>query len=148
MALTKQDIGEIQAVMTEAIAPVMEAIEIRFDGVDNRLDGVDKRLEGVEGRLDGVEGRLDGVITTQNTHTQQLRRLEEKTDQTGRDLQSLSSRLAALENDIKEIYGMLESHDHPPGQSAKLSLDQQILNAYQNILDIAKTANIKLPRSS
>ncbi len=141
----------IEAVET-LILPRFDRMETRLDGVETRLDGVETRLDGVETRLDGVETRLAGVET-------RLGRLELSHDELGRrfgaieagmaQLDSIDNRLKALENDIREIYKILnEKPLHIDKTYQKLSDKQKLVRLHQETLALAQKMGVALPGSS
>lgn len=65
------------------------------------------------------------------------------------ELQPISGELAALRNDVKEIYGMLSDLEDKvvtDEQFGKLSLEQKLLKLNSELLTAAKQAGISLPR--
>jgi hypothetical protein len=63
---------------------------------------------------------------------------------------SLDGRLEALDNDVKDIYAMVSELKKLTRQVAhfeKYDLEQKILKTYEDVVAIAKEANVNLPRS-
>ncbi len=61
---------------------------------------------------------------------------------------SLDGSIKALEDDIKDIYGMiteLQKLTRRVAHFEKYDLEQKVITAYKDILAIAKQENIKLP---
>ena len=77
MALTKEDLQAIKAIVDERLDRVderldrvdekLDRVDERLDRVDERLDRVDERLDKVDERLDKVDERFDGIETRLNT---------------------------------------------------------------------------------
>lgn len=70
------------------------------------------------------------------------------TQQTHGAILPIQNEIAALRNDIKEIYDMIADLQKSPASSSfnKLSLEQKILELNSNLISAAKQAGITLPR--
>lgn len=65
-------------------------------------------------------------------------------------LDSLDGKIAALENDVKEIYEMiadLQRGQQSTNKFLKLSLEDKILKTYNELIITAKQAGVTLPRT-
>jgi hypothetical protein len=63
-------------------------------------------------------------------------------------IDSLGDRLEALENDVKEIYFMLERNNKVNGSDekfSKLTVENKILKTYEQLKITAKQAGVTLP---
>ena len=125
----------------------LESVGSRFDAMDKRFDAMDKRFDAMDKRFDAMDKRFDRVDATLAEHTGQIRDLQVSSIKTVDKLDDIEGRLLALEEDIKEIYMMLDKHVLGKKLTSihGKNLEQQVIEAYQNILQIAKEANIKLP---
>lgn len=128
MALDKSDLNAIQELMTDSLAPVLESIELRFDGLDGRMDGLDGRMEKLE------QGQI------QNTHA--ILDLQTSVHKINTRLDSIEGRLAALENDIKEIYATIFKK---PPVITRTTDKEKLLELYEVVLEMAKKLDVRLP---
>lgn len=98
MSLTATDLQSIRTTVTEAITDVLiQVINPRFDSIETRLDGIEIRLQQLENHAGSTEKRLSTVET-------ELSLLNIQTA-------TIAGRLEALENDVKELYKLI---DHLP----------------------------------
>ena len=92
-----------------------------------------------------------GLIRLKNTldqRTIKLLDLQISNSQIVARLGMIDGRLLVLENDIKEIYKQMADEKFGvklTKKQAKLNVEQKVLEAYKNVLLIAKDANVKLP---
>lgn len=66
MALTTEDLQQIEAILNrkldEKLAPIfvrLDRIGVRLDSLEARMGNLELRMDGVEDRMDNLEGRLE-----------------------------------------------------------------------------------------
>ena len=129
MAIDAKDLESIRAIVIDGVEAVTGP---RFDAIEKRLDEHDRHFVTLEKRTDSLEREMHKGFADV---TSQLDRLE--------------GRVAALENDIKDIYAMLSRLQHLAGSNRsfqQLSLENKLLKLNTELLATAKQAGITLPR--
>ena len=125
-------------------------IDKRFEQVDKRFEQVDKRFEQVDKRFDQIDQRLGLVEATQIQHTSQLTKIQLSVSKLTEKADDIEGRIEALNNDIKEIYIYMDKHSKElkvSTSTANKTLKKLVVDAYTNVLIIAKEAKVELPRS-
>lgn len=123
--------------LAESIASLADMVGEQFNIIGREFKKVDKRFEQIDQRFDKVESKLDD-------HSSQIHSLQVSNAQILSKLDALDGCVEALENDIKDIYSMLNDKQNTKPKSKK-TLEQQVVDAYNNIVAIAEEAGIKLP---
>ncbi len=93
MNLTKDDLLAIQEVVKETVQPMLDnlddtlsqqtaqgfaAVDKRFEKINSRFEKIDARFEGVDSTLSRIENKLDATIDKVDTHTADIRALNQK----------------------------------------------------------------------
>lgn len=125
MTLTRDDLRAIQQVVVDTTMPMFEQVFERFDRLETRMDRVEKGQDEHNRILD--------------EHTTRLRNIETKVD-------NIDGRLQAVEADIKELYQMVANpQQQKTSKLSKLSAEQKVVKAYQDLIAVATELNITLP---
>ena len=149
------DIAESISALTSMVSEKFDEVDKRldsndkrFDAIDKRFDSIDKRFDANDHRVNSMESRFDRIDATLAEHTSMIRDLQVSNVRIATKLDDIEGRLLALEEDIKEMYLILDRYVLGKKLSGrdKRSLEVKLTEAYQNILQIAKEANVKLPK--
>jgi hypothetical protein len=143
MSLTAIDKKEMREMMIDTVTSALEELVIP------RFVGLEGRMSSIEGHMSSIEGRMDKQEQATNNLRDEMRSGFISTDRRTDDLdKKLSGKIEAIENDVKEIYAMinkLQTLSLAEKKFAKLSLEQKILKTHARIVIMAKEAGIKLP---
>lgn len=96
MSLTKQDLGNIQDIILDALNVVVNP---RFDYLEAKVEGLDNRMSNMEIRFGGLENRVDGLESAQHETNRRLSSVETR-------LTNVEGGVMALHNDVIELYEM------------------------------------------
>ena len=131
MSLNEADIVLVRDVVVGAIETLVLP---RFDEHDRRFETLEK---------DMAEVKEDVRVLKADVSV-----LKDDMREVKSTLHSLDGRVESLEADIKELYRMHKKAGSLPPHSkafAKLSLEQKVLRAYEEVLLLAKEAGVTLP---
>lgn len=142
------DIAESIHELATMVSDKFEEVDQKFGSIEKRLGSMDKRFSSMDKRFDSMDKRFDRVEAKLDAHSVQIRDLQVSNATIIARLDSLEGRLLALENDIKDIYFILKgkSLDVSSAKKTNKTLEQQVVEAYRNIVLIAKEAHITLPK--
>lgn len=127
MSLTKNDLQQIRTIMHEEVRDVVRET---FETQGKEIIREEMRL------IMHTEGR----DMTRSIVSAELQPVKES-------LARLEGTVEALENDIKDIYGMvsdLQKAVFPRGHSKKQTLEDKIRQAHTDVLLVAKQAGVSL----
>ena len=144
------DIAESIDALATMVSDQFIEMKRQFKQIDKRFKQVDERFEQVDERFDKIDQRLGLVEATQIQHTSQLKNIQSSVSQLTVKADDIEGRIEALNNDIKEIYIYMDKHSKElkiSTSTANKTLKKLVVDAYTNVLIIAKEAKVELPRS-
>ena len=153
MALTKEDLDQIQQVIVTTVGPMfeqqaeyfdtrMDSLDTRMDSLDTRMDSLDTRMDSLDTRMDSLERELRDFKSSTNTR---FAKLEQKID----DLTlSVTERLDNLTEDVNLLFSLVEKLQY--GSAAEkafleLSVKRQVPILYHALERIARESGVSLP---
>jgi hypothetical protein len=125
MSLSKEDLHSIRDLFLEAFEAVAAP---RFDEIDKHLAEHDKHFERIDKHLTEHDRRFDEI-------DRRLGNIETR-------LTSLEGCVEALENDVKDIYGMVPNRLQL--QDGKLSPEQRLRQLYTGMQVLARELKVEL----
>lgn len=144
-------VAELGGIISDLVTHVdgrFEKVDKRFDKMDKRFDAADKRFDKMDKRFDKMDKRFDAADKRTDGLANKVDSLEQEQAKTNQLLLNIEGRLEAIENDVRDIYFILNTKQDKKAPMKKLkgkNLEQYVLETYNNLLQIAKEANIKLP---
>ena len=159
MSLTKNDLQQIRTIMHEEVREVVREV-IQTEGREIIRDEINEVFEtrGKEIIRDevstafetqGKEIIREEMRITMNTEGRETTRsiVSAELQPVKESLARLEGTVEALENDIKDIYGMvsdLQAAVFPRGRGKKQTLEDKIRQAHSDVLLVAKQAGVSL----
>ncbi len=156
MSLTAQDKKEMREMMLDTVSLALEQIVIpRFENLEDKVDGLEGRMDRQAQAANELRGEVRELRSEMNGLRSEMNELRDEQRSTASSLHrridevegSLSSKITMLEDDIKEIYKMLDKLQKlSPAERAfaKLSIEQKVLQTEAQIAVVAKEAGVKL----
>ena len=136
MPLTKQDLSDIKGIVSETITEVVApAFEQLGEKVDRNGEAIEKNREAIEKNREAIDKNREAIEKNRVA----IRSLEHSVDRLDSRIASLEQRVTTLENDVREIYLMVSVQ--PKGKN----LEEKVIDAYRQVLNLANEANITLP---
>lgn len=138
MSLTDEDITQVRDVVVSAL---QELILPRFDEHDQRFDAIEQDLRQVK---EDVRVLKEDVAVLK----EDVRVLKDDMREAKGSLSRLEDRVEALEADVKELYSMIVASTKSSNgdkKFAKLSIEQKVLQMYENVKLLAQEAGVTLP---
>lgn len=149
MSLTSEDLDQVRGVVVDVVTTAIQELVLpRFDEHDKRFEKLESDMtevkEDVRILKEDVRVLKDDVrILKDDVHI-----LKEDMREAKDSLGRLEGRADALEADIKELYVMVRA-GHQPSYTdkkfAKLSIDQKVLQMYEDVKLLAREAGVTLP---
>lgn len=135
MSLSKEDLTEIRKLIVEGTMEAVNAVvNPRFDRIETDIAEVKEDVRVL--KEDMREAKED------------IRTLQGDVREIKVSLNRLDGRLEAVEADVKELYRMVRAQSKQPGSDkrfAKLSVEQKILQTYEDVKLLAREAGVTLP---
>ncbi len=145
MSLTKQDLSEVKEIVVGAIVEAIDTmVSPRFDILE--ADVAVLKTDVAELKTDVVELKTDVAVLKSDVSTLKTEMREVK-----QILHTMDGRMEALENDVRELYGMvadLQKAKKENHKFNKLPLEKKILQTHAELLLVAKEAGVVLPNNS
>ena len=131
MSLTKQDLADVKEIVVVSIVEAIDTmISPRFDSLENDV-----------AILKSDVAILKSDVSTLKTEMREVKQT----------LHTMDGRMEALENDVKELYGMVADLQRAKKENQKfnkLPLEKKILQTHADLLLVAKEAGVVLPNNS
>lgn len=123
MSLTDEDLSQVRDVVVSAI---QELVLPRFDEHDRRLQAIESDIRELKEDV--------GILKAD------MREVKDR-------LSHLEGRVEAIEADVKELYIMLKAQrpTYADKKFAKLSVEQKVLQMYEDVKLLAQEAGVTLP---
>jgi chromosome segregation ATPase len=148
MTLDTQDLEQIRDIVFEgmqatvdALNPCFESLETKVDSLEVKVDSLGTAVDKLEGRVGNLEGKVGNLESGQAETNRRLTKLEARFD-------SFEGKLEAIENDIKELYAMVNSQPTIKNKAEfKQYAESVILDAHKRLTALAKEVGVSLPSS-
>ena len=138
MSLTKQDLADVKEIVVVSIVEAIDTmISPRFDSLENDV----AILKSDVAILKSDVAILKSDVSTLKTEMREVKQT----------LHTMDGRMEALENDVKELYGMVADLQRAKKENQKfnkLPLEKKILQTHADLLLVAKEAGVVLPNNS
>lgn len=135
MALTKTDLNEIRSIVIEGFETMANP---RFEALENDVSGIKKDVTMLRSDVSVLKSDV-GVLKEDVSYLKSdVRTMSMKLD-------TLEGQLKGLESDIREIYMMLAKQQAGAPSFDRLTLEQKILQTYEQVKATAKQAGVTLP---
>jgi archaellum component FlaC len=92
----------------DAVDKRFEQVDKRFEQMDARFEQVDERFDRMDERFDRMDERFDRMDGKFNEADGRLYKLERGQTEIIEKIDAIDGRVESIENDIKEIYTMLD----------------------------------------
>ena len=130
MSLTITDLDQIRNV-------VHDEVDYRFTGIEQQLEGIGQHFTDIEVRFDGLEKEVSDVGTQLQQINTRLSRLETEVQRLNEYFKGEEGKIAAHEDDIREIYKLLQKAEKQSKPFSKLTTTEQISDLYKRLIKIA-----------
>jgi chromosome segregation ATPase len=101
-------INDLASNMDERFADLETNMDERFDAVDKRFEQMDERFEQMDERFEQMDERFEQMDGRFGEAEGRLYKLEKGQTEIAEKLDNLDGRVESIENDIKEIYTLLQ----------------------------------------
>ena len=158
MALTKDDLRQIQAMMIETLTPMFEELNVRIDRLEMRMDKLEQRMDKLEQRMDKLEQRMDQLDERVDALERDFRDfkaytrfrfdvIEIKVDHLE---QLYTQRFGHVEEDVTTLYHLVDKLERGTREEkifAEKAIVKHLPTIYKSITLIAKKHNIDLSKA-
>jgi chromosome segregation ATPase len=133
----------------DIVVGAIEALVLpRFDEHDKRFETLEKDMSEVKEDVRVLKEDVGVLKEDVKVLKADVGALKKDMREVKAQLDDIDGRLKAVEADIKELYGMMSDMQKQTGeqkQFAQQSIEQQILQTYDNLRLIARQAGVTLP---
>lgn len=98
--MTDEDVNKLRTVVKEEIGTALKPINNRLGTVENKLGNVEHKLDVLWDQTGRLTGDMEGVKETLDSHTEILKRIEDKVDTNSDDMLKVNTRLTKVEGHL------------------------------------------------
>lgn len=148
MSLTDEDLTQVRGIVVDTVTnAIQELILPRFDEHDKRFDVLEADMAEVKKDVRVLKQDVTELKEDVRVLKEDVRVLKSDMREVKDQLSSLDGRVEAMEADIKELYAMVAAQKPAYANSklAKLSVEQRVLQMYEDVKLLAREAGVTLP---
>ena len=152
MSLTEQDLSEVKEIVVGAIVEAIDTmVSPRFDILEADVAVLKTDVAVLKTDVAVLKSDVSTLKTDVAVLKSDVSTLKTEMREVKQILHTMDGRMEALENDVRELYGMvadLQKAKKENHKFNKLPLEKKILQTHAELLLVAKEAGVVLPNNS